>query len=442
MKLNYKKATGSALLLSLLVLSPSATSWGEEASSINGSAALESSQPSPQQEREKVYWSKGLRLDVPVEYDELLQTEVQDKDNMLFSVSEKASIEAAKATRQNFDGAGWLFAIGRVGEEKLHEYLCRDMSGMEVFARDESGNHYIFYHPTDVRYERKNAKAMAEDQWQWSMLNEWAWKSVRAAFLAKNPGLTEETFDNSSVAIYLARILYQPGTSYRIVAKEQGSQTSTSMDPLPYAGKLLYGVSYKMVDKKDLSKGESVVLEFPKDDVRLEFFLTEGKEDCLRMSWGKGNSSIYQAVFADGKTRSGAVMKEWYDALVADRDMAKLGYTPDALLGKWAEKLVGRGTVAIQKGSRERTYDIEVNWSNSACETYRWTMTATPSGSHALRYEKCRHSILQFDEAGTATETVKYENGVGRFCLNSANELIWQDDTGHAGDDALFISLF
>ena len=46
-----------------------------------------------------LYENDGLKLMIPLEYDALVNTETpqDDEANMLFSVSEKASVEAAKA---------------------------------------------------------------------------------------------------------------------------------------------------------------------------------------------------------------------------------------------------------------------------------------------------------------------------------------------------------
>jgi len=60
-------------------------------------------------------------------------------------------------------------------------------------------------------------------------------------------------------------------------------------------------------------------------------------------------------------------------------------------------------------------------------------------GAHC-RYENCRYIILTLSEDGPETEKLQYENGTGLLTLLSTNELQWQDNTGHAADDALFVS--
>ena len=135
----------------------------------------------PDGEAGHLYENDGLKLMIPLEYDELLITETpqDDRGARLFSVSEKASVEAAKATGMDYEGAGWLFSIERIDEATLRDLLCNtDLSGTEVFARDDLGRYYLYRHPTDVRYVRGNNDAMAADQGTWNALNEWAWSSL------------------------------------------------------------------------------------------------------------------------------------------------------------------------------------------------------------------------------------------------------------------------
>ena len=140
---------------------------------------------------ELVLENGGLRLTLPADVAPLLLTETpqDDEGGVLFTVSELASVEAAKDDGEEDFGPGWLFSIGRVdkaGFEEKKEWI--EVGGAEAVAEDEDGNIYLFYHPTDVRYYRHSTEEMVADQGQWTMLNEWA-ATVRASFLAENPGL-------------------------------------------------------------------------------------------------------------------------------------------------------------------------------------------------------------------------------------------------------------
>ena len=397
----------------------------------------------PEGEAGHLYENDGLKLLVPLEYDGLLITEMPQADakGRLFSVSEKASVEAAKAAGMNYDGAGWLFSIDRIDEAALHSLLSEtDLSGTEVFAKDDQGRYYLYCHPTDVRYVRENNEAMAADQETWTALNEWAWNSVREAILQENPELPAETRGSTVLDLALARIAYKSGLRYSVSTTEYGplEPADSSFDATPYLEKLMTNVRYESVDLAEAPDGEYVVLSLPDENLRFDFFLAEGKENLIREVHGDEEVALYQAVFADD-TKASAVMQEWYASLAADRDMSTMGYTPDALLGNWAEKIAGRGYITISKAA-DGLYEVQVNWSSSAAEMYVWTMTAQGAGSNALRYEDCRCVILTFSENGQETETLQYENGTGTFTLLSTNEIQWQDDTGHVADDTVFIS--
>lgn len=265
------------------------------------------------------YQNSGMRLLVPEQYDSLVLTTTPRKtgDGVLFSVYEKASVEAAEALGFSSDGPGWLFAIGWVDEAGFHDLLCKDMSGMEIFAKDNLGNRYIFYHPTDVRYMRKDAAAMKKDEKQWTLLNQWAWGNVRYDFIQDNLqlGLTAETFDNSMVGIYLARAAYQPNVKYTVSTTKYGPLSSREVKAVPYVERLIRGARYQMVDISATPDGEYVVLSFPEENIRFDFFKLRGSENYVREVHGDGTEILYRATFDDGETKASAVMQAWYEAL-------------------------------------------------------------------------------------------------------------------------------
>ncbi len=265
----------------------------------------------------RLYENDGMKLLIPLEFEAFLLVETpQDSGkDLLFSVSEKASLEAAKASGYTGDGAGWLFGIGRIDEKQLHQMLCYDMSGAEVFAKDGSGQYYVFYHPTDVRYVRENNEAMVRDQQQWATLTQWAWADVRGNFLAENPQLTEETYGNSELEMYLARIAYLPDVNYTVSTTEFGplAPDPETFDAMPFIEQLLRGVTYER-DDGEAPDGEYVVLSFPDDGMRFDFFLMEGKENYIRQVWSE-YEMLYKAVFEDDTAKASEIMQTWYAAL-------------------------------------------------------------------------------------------------------------------------------
>ena len=264
-----------------------------------------------------LYENDGMKLMVPLEFDALVETALPEADpsGMLFSVSEIASMEAAKKLGYDSDGAGWLFGIGRVDEAKKQEMLCYDMSGAEIFAHDDAGSTYVLYHPTDVRYVREDNEAMARDQELWSLLTEWAGSKVCESFVQEN-GLTAEKHSNTSLDISLARIAYMPGVDYALgmTEAEPVVPAAGSFDAAPYLDKLMHGVQFEYTDGAAVPNSEYVTLTLPAEEVRYDFFLAADNQNLIRETRAD-YETFYRAVFEDGTATAAGVMQEWYQAV-------------------------------------------------------------------------------------------------------------------------------
>ena len=256
----------------------------------------------------------GLNLTIPGDKAELViaDTLAGSEYGALFTVAEKASVEAAEAKGLDYDGAGWLFDIRKVSAEELQELLCYDMSGMDPFAKDGENNYYLFCHPTDVRIEREG-DITEEDIAAWTSLNEWK-AGIPEAFIREN-GLEPFTAGNSELEIALNRILcgLDPYTisTLEFLALEPGE-----VDPAPFVNKLLEG-TYSYADGEEAPDGEYVVLTFPEIDTRFDFFFAPSGQNLIRKVVTLDDFTyeiLYRVEFTDGTTAN-AVMSAWYDAL-------------------------------------------------------------------------------------------------------------------------------
>ena len=249
---------------------------------------------------------------------------MQDEpDGMLFTVSEKASVEAGKAAGHDTEwGDGWLFNIARTTEEAVNDMRCYDMSGIEPFAKDAEGNYYVYYHPTDVRFVRESNEAMTADQEQWTMLNEWA-ATVKDAFIEANEGLTAVSYSNTGLDICLARLAYMDNVPYTISANGEAALEPGNADAAPFVEKLVNGVTFNAVDNLETPEGDSFILNFPDEDQYFEFYVSAGAENCIRHVIGSNYEQLYMATFEDGTTKAGQVISDWYDALAAANGAAQ-----------------------------------------------------------------------------------------------------------------------
>ena len=297
-RMSTKAAAGVVVAAAMMVsLGAAALAWAEEPAA-------------------EAFENNGYVLSVPEEYKDLVLVDTEDNEKgMLFSVYERASVEAAEAQGETHKGAGELFRIGTVSEERVHDLLCGDMSGIDVFALDEDNQYFIYYHPTDVRFVRESYDDIEEDQKQWTELNEWAYTTVRDRFIEENEGLSSKTFGNSSADMVLARIAYKGDVNYTISTTEFGPLEPKDVDPLPYVERLIGSVSSKYLDKSETPDGEYVVLNVPDENQRFDFF--KGKANYFRCVHGDDGEyeELFEISYADDSVNATEIMQEWYDAL-------------------------------------------------------------------------------------------------------------------------------
>lgn len=261
-----------------------------------------------------IYRHAGLRLRIPQNYTALLLTKT-GSGQQLFSVTEKASLTAAQKEGLTDSGAGWLFAIGKVSAPELQAMLCADMSGRRLFAQDEAGQYYIFYHPTDVRYMRETPASMQQDQEIWSQLCTWAWNDVPQQFIEDNK-LIALTADNSAVGIYLAQLLYKPGTTYTLTPQGKKSLAGNKQQAASFINMLLYGNSFVMVPEMNKIRQGCITLTLPEQQVCLDFFQSAGDTYVLERRPGAA-SNLYKAIPVEEHAAALTVMQDWYTCLTA-----------------------------------------------------------------------------------------------------------------------------
>ncbi|MBQ9493741.1 MAG: hypothetical protein IJR54_08420 [Oscillibacter sp.] len=440
-----KKTVGSMILAALLTLSLASCGTGtnEQGVKISGeSLDVNGVALRPDGEAAQIYENGGLKLLIPMEYNELLITETpqNDANGILFSVSEKASVEAAKAQGADFDGAGWLFSIGAVTEDALREALCYDMSGEEAFAKGADGQYYMYYHPTDVRLVRENYED-EEAMEQWSALNEWA-ATVPDTFITENSGLTAEKHGNSTLDMYLARIAYMDDVKYTLSATEHGPMEPRDVDPMPYLNRLMNGVTFEYADGEETPDGEYVVLSFPDDDVRFDFFRMEGKENYVRTVWSGDNETLYKASYADGAIKASVIMSEWYNALVtanAGEPLETSGFTGEEFVGEWQDEVSQRAVLSVKKTGETGVYDVLVHWGNSADSATQWRMRAVANAQdETLSYENGTKVEVTFPGDGPEQETVVWDNGAGYLTFRDGF-LTWYDEQQTEAADCRFV---
>ena len=378
------------------------------------------------------YECEGLKLVVKPRYNDLITVETGGEDGSLFSVFETASLEA----ECSFEGAGALFGISRVSEDRFHELLFYDMSGTRPFARDENGNYYLYNFPTDVRVAR-DPKGTKEEQEksieQWFMLCQWA-DTAADSFRERN-GLEYANVSCTMVDSYVARAAWMEEETYTLSTEEYGPVELDGVDGAPYANFVLQGCFYG-VDAKKTPYGEYVSLTSPEGDVRLDFFFDPG--NYVRVNaWG--SVWLMQAMWYDENISIAEAMQGWYYAAAEQAGLREPDGSLDPFLGDWHESIAGRATLEIFPSVAPGKLSIYARWPNSAFAVAEWEITASPDEEGRLVYENAHLTVTEYQEDGSPSVFDERWEESGWFALDGEDGLIWHSDGPENDEDCVFL---
>jgi predicted small lipoprotein YifL len=375
------------------------------------------------------YENDGMCLSIQPKYNDLITvtTPENDENGVLISVFETASMET-----NEFEGAGWLFDIARIDAARFHEMLCHDMTGVDVFAKDGSGDYYVWYHPTDVRFARATTEEMQRDAEQWSMLCEWA-ENAKDKFIDQN-GLEYVGVGNAEVNMYAARAAWESGANYTLSTTEFGPVAGKGVDGTPYAEFL--SQIYFDETEDEAPDGEYVVLNFPDEDVRVDFFFAP--DNYVRIVSGD-RETIYQAVWGVDNISCAEAMQGWYYALAERAGVRQADKSLDPYCGFWGEKIAGRGQIEITKSLAPGKVSITVTWPESAAVLDTWEFLAALDEDGKLVYADGHKTVEEYGDDGDSWITDESYDESGCFYLNDAKELCWHDDKAEGGEDSVFV---
>lgn len=115
----------------------------------------------------------------------------------------------------------------------------------------------------------------------------------------------------------------------------------------------------------------------------------------------------------------------------------------DAFHGTWADEIAGRGVATITHLG-DGTYDVSIEWGDSASEKNVWQMTAKPDDDgDELNYSNCTLLVRTYQDEKNYTEETVYTNGSGEFSIENGM-LVWDDDHAEAegeNDEIRFIKV-
>lgn len=266
----------------------------------------------------------GITFEIPEEIRDLVtvQTQLGSEDEIVM-VSETASRDAALAMEdEDVEYAGWLFTITKMSEKDVEKLRCGGMEGMNVFAEDDD-IYYVFNHPTDVRFVREQYEDIDADMEQWNLVNEWA-GTVCDEILENNPELDAVSFSNTDLDMHLAKIAF--GEDVKVVFKslEFGELDPSTLKEDDYIDDLTDDVTFEYAqDQEAIPDGEYIVMEFPEENVRFDFFKSEENtvREVITLDDGEEITQLFKATFEEDadKTATG-IMQAWCEAIAGMDD--------------------------------------------------------------------------------------------------------------------------
>ena len=374
------------------------------------------------------YEVDSVKFDIKPKVNSLVTVEIAEKNDrgLLFTVYETASKEAT-----GLEGAGELFGIGKVTADKLHEMLCSDMSGADVFGKDEDGNYYIFYHPTDVRFDRAEGDDWTSGWAQWSMLQEWA-DNVPDLIELKND-LQHVSYTNSEVDIMLARAAWDDETTYTLTGNEYGTVETDSFDATAYIDFLLTHMFY-LTDDEEMPESDFISLNFPEESVRLDFFEEPG--GYVRYVT-EDYELLYAAAWEDEELSTISVIESMYYAACEKAGLKEADHSLDAFEGAWYEQIAGRCELIVEKTVVPGKVYVTVRWPESYNIMNFWNMTATLLDGK-LEYHNAEYQKVEIDEDGNEI-TTDMDWGLSGTIFLDSGELVWHNDYSDDTEDTRFI---
>ncbi|MBQ7523596.1 MAG: hypothetical protein IJT07_03665 [Oscillospiraceae bacterium] len=260
-----------------------------------------------------VYENGGLKLTVPAEYKDLVVVTMPTEGSELFSVAEKASVEAGQKQHPGEDwGDGWLFSISRLDSSAARQALSGELNTSRIFAKDAEDGYFLLGRPSDVRFVREDySNIPEEDLAQWGTLNEWA-ETVPASFVNANESVSLYERTNTTLDQFLNRIAFEDMLVYTLSSTEFGP-----LEPIGDAGRaqlelLLNEATFTAVDTCEIPDGEYYVLNFPEDGIQFRIYNTAN--NTVSYITGENAPFCLQGSLPEGETLHD-IFGAWYDAL-------------------------------------------------------------------------------------------------------------------------------
>ena len=227
--------------------------------------------------------------------------------------------------------------------------------------------------------------------------------------------------------------------AYTLSTTEYGTLNPDGFDPAIFT-ELLGRITLTPADPKEVPEGEYVVLTFPEEKTRYDFFLGEPEQNLIRQVNPDGSEELFRASVPEGMAPVSQIMASWADSLAdtlglvppVEAEMPEKGWVLDSLTGfSWVDD---RAELEVFLEDTDN-YKVLISWADSAFETEEWTYACEyDAESQTLRASWVIFDTVTVDENGEEIRENVYEKeSQAVFSLNAEGRLAILE----AGDEAL-----
>ena len=187
-------------------------------------------------------------------------------------------------------------------------------------------------------------------------------------------------------------------------------------------------------------EGIYVVLAFPEENIRFDFFLHEPEKNLFRFVKADGSEEMFEANVPEGRAEIANIMSAWADSVAdelglvppVEANLPEPGWILDSVEGKsWIND---RATLEIFLEDTDN-YKVLISWGSSAWETTEWTYGCEyKAEDQTLHAVHMIHEDVVFDDQGNENRTVVEEKDVQTVFALNAEGMVFLTD---AGDEQL-----
>jgi len=209
---------------------------------------------------------------------------------------------------------------------------------------------------------------------------------------------------------------------------------------------LLQQATFEPAEPAETPEGEYVVLAFPEDGVRFDFFQGKAEDNYFRKVAADESEELFRAVMPEGVSDISGIMNAWYDSIADSQGLvppieAKM---PDA---GWVRDSLTKCNWVCDRAGLEvfledtENYKVLISWSSSAWETTEWTFACDydPAADVLLARNAVKDQVTYGDDGQEVDRKTEYEReSEAVFFVNDRGQLVILN----AGDEALAELIF